>query len=736
MGLLSTGDEYNRRGDKALEGLNNVEKVVDDILVHSPTFRQHVETVVNLLRRCREYHITLNPVKFQFAQQSVNYVGYKIGTNGIQADPNKVSAIADFPIPTDLTRLRSFFGLINQLGSFSKEISRAAEPLRPLLKKSNNFQWTASHTKAFEDVKEALCQPPILTPFDPSMPLELHTDASRNGGLGFALLQLCPDGTRRLIQCGSRFLTDAESRYAMVELELLGVVWAVRKCRLYLMGLQHFDIIVDHQPLVPILNEKTMDAIENPRIMRLKERLLGYSFSAKWQKGKDHNIPDALSRAPVCDPTSEDFECEKDLKALMCAHIQELTTHFGLEHDAQSDPALIQLTEASKADPEYQDLIRYALGDRNIDVRSSLPHLIPFQKLKDELSVEDGLVLYKSRIVVPKTERKRILARLHDSHQGIERTKRRARQTVFWPGLTSDIKNTIGACSACQSDRPSLPAEPKHTDPVPSYPFEEVGVDLFHYAGKQYIAYVDRLSGWLEVVDLGSRNVNTESVIKALRRIFSSFGVPRKLRSDGGPQFSSAQFQDFLKTWGISHGMSAPKYPQSNGLAEAAVKVLKHLLATATQNGNLNSDEFHRGLIELRNTPRANGRSPSEIVFGHSMRSCIPVYRSKNTVSSEVGTSVKKQEANARSLPQIPIQEEVWLQDRETGRWNTTGVVIKASGRNYLLQLPNGRVLWRNRRHIRPRMQMKKRVRFQDEVEVCPNETPPLRRSPRQKKET
>ena len=143
---------------------------------------------------------------------------------------------------------------------------------------------------------------------------------------------------------------------------------------------------------------------------------------------------------------------------------------------------------------------------------------------------------------------------------------------------------------------------------------------------------MDRLSGWLEVVDLGSRNVNTESVIKAIRRIFSSFGVPRKLRSDGGPQFSSAQFQDFLKTWGISHGMSAPKYPQRNGLAEAAVKVLKHLLATATQNGNLNSDEFHRGLIELRNTPRANGRSPSEIVFGHSMRSCIPVYRSKNSV--------------------------------------------------------------------------------------------------------
>ena len=131
------------------------------------------------------------------------------------------------------------------------------------------------------ETKKTLSSPPISTPFTQELPVILQTDSSRTEGLGFALLQGSIVEKLNLFQCGSRFISDTESRYAMVELELLAVTWAIQKCRVYLLGLAEFTLIVDHRPLIPILNDKTMDAIDNPRIMRMEEKLLPYSFTAQ-----------------------------------------------------------------------------------------------------------------------------------------------------------------------------------------------------------------------------------------------------------------------------------------------------------------------------------------------------------------------------------------------------------------------------------------------------------------------
>ena len=153
-------------------------------------------------------------------------------------------------------------GLINQLGDFTTEVSTTADPLRELLKSKNEFRWTETHTTAFQVTKKALVSAPTLAHFDPSKPTTLHTDASRRKGLGYALLQQHAVKWR-LIQCGSRFLTDTESRYAMVELELLAATWAMKKCRVQLLGLPHFELVVDHKPLVTILDPHRLDDIDN-----------------------------------------------------------------------------------------------------------------------------------------------------------------------------------------------------------------------------------------------------------------------------------------------------------------------------------------------------------------------------------------------------------------------------------------------------------------------------------------
>ena len=302
MGLRFAGDEYDRRGDMAFSGVPNLAKIRDDILTWDTCFSDHVHRVRQVLLRCREHGITLNKRKFVFATTDTSFCGYNLSPAGIAADPAKLRAIAEFPAPTNITELRSFLGLVNQLGDFTADIASRAEALRGLLRPRNTFCCTPTHETAFNAVKAALSQSPTLAPFDPSLPTMLQTDAARLQGLGYALLQQHGD-TWRLVQCGSRFLTDTETRYAMVELEMLAALWAMKKCRVYLLGLPTFSLVVDHRPLVPILDQYTLDAVENPRLQRMKERMSPFVFTTTWRPGKTHAIPDALSRAPVDDPT-------------------------------------------------------------------------------------------------------------------------------------------------------------------------------------------------------------------------------------------------------------------------------------------------------------------------------------------------------------------------------------------------------------------------------------------------
>jgi hypothetical protein len=314
-----------------------------------------------VLDRCREYGITLNPKKFVFGQDEVEYVGYRVNRQGYRADPGKVAAIRDFPTPSNIHELRSFFGLVNQLAEFTTEIACAAEPLRPLLRPQNVYMWSSVQQHAFEQVKAALVKPPILATFDPALPTRLETDASRLKGLGFVLRQQHPDGRWRLVQCGSRFITDTESRYAIIELEMLGVVWAVKKLRVFLQGLPEFEIKVDHRPLVPILNSYTLDQIENLRLQRLKEKLQTFNFTASWQSGKEHALADALSRAPINDPVTEDClaEAKEDDDALQLGVRAIVRAQIG---SPLADPHLSEIKTHGEDDEEYSAVIQAVIN--------------------------------------------------------------------------------------------------------------------------------------------------------------------------------------------------------------------------------------------------------------------------------------------------------------------------------------------------------------------------------------
>ena len=217
--------------------------------------------------------------------------------------------------------------------------------------------------------------------------------------------------------------------------------------------------------------------------------------------------------------------------------------------------------------------------------------------------MDDGIVLYGARIVVPMAARRDVLAILHDTHQGVERKKRRARQSVYWPGINNDISTTVASCDKCQELLPSQQREPLKSEPLPTRVCEDVSADFFSYVGRDYLVYVDRLSGSPVAFHFAKGNTTSRHTINACRRAFMALGVPVRFRSDGAPQFASREFRH-RNAGELTQCLSTPHYPQCNGLAEAALKAMKKRIATTTVRGELDDENVQRGLLEYRTTPR------------------------------------------------------------------------------------------------------------------------------------
>lgn len=715
QGFIAAGDEFNQRMDVAFTNIGNFGKVVDDCLLHDKKFDTHLERTRKVLKQAREHGITFSAKKFEFAKSEVYFCGYVIGQNGWRIDDDKVKAIREFRTPKNRTDLRSFLGLANQFTEFTPRLAACAQPLRDLLKKTTEFVWLTDHEQAMSDVKNTLLETPALSYFRFGCPLRIEADASRTNGLGFALLQF-QEGSWRLIQCGSRFISDTEARYAMIELECLAIVWATRKCNAFLAGTE-FTIITDHKPLVPILNQYTLDKIENPRLLRLVMKLQAHQFTAEWKKGKDHFLADALSRAPIDQPSTgdhlgeiDDDDSDDDTTVPTIARISTI-------EDGANDGVDIQteiLRKAASNDEEYQTVLQM-IREGFPEERSAVPAAAkPYWNVRQHLTVENGIALKGPCIIVPQQLRHEALQSIHSAHQGIERTKRRARQTIYWPGITNDIETLVRSCRKCSEYQASLPKEHMVSEPTPGLPFQTVSVDLFTCQGRQYLVYADIKSGWPCVENLGHSTTSVD-VIKPIRRWFAEVGVPKKMKTDGGPQFTSKRFHDFCTKWQVQHQRSTPHYPQANGHAESAVKTVKKLILKTTTNGELNTDEFQRALLEWRNTPRADGRSPAQILYGRPMTSFV--FANHRTFSpqyqrdaKEADRAARKVQADAQShynqsahhLGPFRIGQLVDVQDHRTGKWSATGTIVAiGKNRDYFVKFPSGRVYWRNRRFLR-----------------------------------
>jgi RNase H-like domain found in reverse transcriptase/Reverse transcriptase (RNA-dependent DNA polymerase) len=305
---------------------------IDDIIVHSVTFDEHIRDLEKVFERIRKANLKLGPEKCKFCQSKIKFLGHMVGQDGIETDPKTIEKVRNYPRPVNITQLRGFLGLAKYYRKFIKDFAKIARPLNDLTKgvKSKPLEirdgikmkrkklpieknmenkefmnnWGEKQEEAFILLKEKLITAPILIYPDFEKEFILYTDASKIA-LGAVLHQIGNDGKEHVVAYENKTLNSAEQNYSTTELECLAVVWAIEKFDYYIEG-KKFKVITDHIALKWLFNK----AIPKGRIGRWIARLQPYICNMEiiHKSGKSHTNADALSRVKYEVENEEEYE--------------------------------------------------------------------------------------------------------------------------------------------------------------------------------------------------------------------------------------------------------------------------------------------------------------------------------------------------------------------------------------------------------------------------------------------
>ena len=293
FGMKNAPATFQRLVDRLLDGFQDFAcAYLDDIAIYSETWGEHLRHVEAVLDQIRAAGLTLKPEKCNFGMAEVQYLGHRVGCGKQRPEPAKVEAVANWPTPHTKTQVLAFLGTAGYYRKFVPDYSTIAKPLTDLTKKNlpRVVLWSPACETAFQTLKQALINAPVLSAPVPNKRFVVHTDVSMYG-LGAVLSQIGEDGGEHPVAYLSRKLLPREVSYAAVEKECLALVWALKKLTPYLYG-QEFTLITDHNPLV-WLNRVAGD---NGRLLRWSLALQPYNFSIQYRPGRFNGNADGLSR--------------------------------------------------------------------------------------------------------------------------------------------------------------------------------------------------------------------------------------------------------------------------------------------------------------------------------------------------------------------------------------------------------------------------------------------------------
>jgi hypothetical protein len=486
---------------------------IDDILIFSRTFAEHIDHLSLLLEAILKEGFRLKFSKCNFAQDSVKY---------------NLIAIRDFPVPKTQKNVRQFLGKINFYGKYVPKISITLDPLHNLLRKGQKFIWSEKCQKSFEAIKGLLCSTPILAIFDPNLPIHIYTDASIQG-IGAVLKQPQRNGEENPCAYFSRKLSDTQKRKKAVYLECLAIKEAVKYWQHWLMG-KKFTVFSDHKPLEKMnIKARTDEELED-----LTYYLSQFNFEVVYSPGKYNLEADCLSRNPVLEPLENQDEC---------LTIVNLVKLKDIQHDQKENSDI--KNNKHKLNLRVKDTIYYKQMGK------------------------------KEKIILSEEFSKKLIENIHYiyCHIGIKQMENKIKPFYTAQNLTRNIKAICENCETCIKNKSRGKYRfglMSHLGPA-THPFEIVSIDTIGGFGgsrstKTYLhLLVDHFTRYAFI--LTSKTQNSSDFIKLVRRASEGNKIGMIL-SDQYPGINSKDFKKFLNEENIPIVFTAVNAPFSNGLNE------------------------------------------------------------------------------------------------------------------------------------------------------------------------
>ncbi|XP_063360657.1 uncharacterized protein K02A2.6-like [Cydia amplana] len=682
-GLCSAPEVFHRRYKEIFQNINGCEVFVDDLVVYGKDQAEHDERLLKVLQMAKENGVKFNSTKCVFGKSEIEYLGHLLTKDGIKPDPTKIDSIIKMEKPQNVKELQRLLGMITYVAKFIPSLSQVCSPLRNLIKKDVEWLWSKEHDDSFCELKKILVSDPVLQYYDVSRPVKLSVDASKDA-LGAVLLQ-----NDLPVAYASKSMTSTQKLYAQIEKELLAILFGCSRYHQYIYGKQ-IEVETDHRPLESIFKKPICDI--PLRLQRMRLHLQKYDIIVKYKPGKDLLIADALSRHNL---KTNDNLLEQEIEAQVRMVVSSLPV---------TDRKLQIFKDETNKDTDLQQIKYYILnGWPSIkDIPNSLR---PYFTFSGELYVCDELIFKNNCIIVPQTLRSDMLERIHYNHMGLDKCKARARSCMFWPFMSRDIENKVLNCSTCDRFKKNNIKEPMQIREMPNKPWWHLGTDVFHYKGKNFIIVVDYYSKYFEVSEL--KDLRPETTIDALKAIFSRFGIPEYLYSDGATNYTSIKFKEFVTSWGFVHKTSSPTYAQSNGLAERYIQITKNLFKKA----DYEQKDRYLSLLEYRNTPISkefNYNTPSELLMGRKIKGLLPSIQKPSKENCNVQKILydnawkQKQyyDRGSKNLAKLDEGQKVVLLNNN--KPNSYAEVVRKDSRpnSFQIKTETGQNLFRNRRYL------------------------------------
>lgn len=602
FGLSNGPATFQRTMDVVLAGLRFDVCLVylDDVIVYSATFAEHLERLKLVFARLRSAKLHLKFKKCNFCLREIEFLGHVVGRDGLRTDPKKIEAVRAMRAPTDLASLRSFLGLASYYRRFVNRFAEIAEPLTKLQRKGERFVWTPECEASFVKLKERLTSAPVLAYPDFKLPFVLYTDACKEG-LGATLGQI-QNGKEVVIGYASRTTQKAERNYGITELECLGAIWGTKQFRPYLYG-RKFQLVTDHSALKWLLSLKEPVG----RLGRWALWMQQFEFEVVHRQGRLHNNVDPLSRAPLI--------------------------VNGLVADEPDTTA-----EQQRADPELGPVIRL-LEDNELpddpELARKLVKWAPF------FGMQNGRLMYipdpKKRqntalLALPKATRSTVLYQMHDDvfagHLSTEAVYAKLRERFWWPRMYRDTREWVESCPDCQTKK--TPRKPRAGLLQAISVLERwhtVGVDIVgplprtSRKNRYLVVFCDYMTKWPEAFAVRDADAATVGTLLA-DEIMCRYGAPARLLSDRGKVFLSNVVGYICQLFGVKKLNTTAYHPQTDGLVERFNHTLVEMLSQYVNEHQTDWDVYVGGALFAYRTAkqRSTGVTPAMLMFGRELR--------------------------------------------------------------------------------------------------------------------